>query len=272
MRYKYLLLVTVSVVWFSCKKEKGTTSPTPPTPAVLLKDIVIPNLPSPYYHFEYTTTGKFAVASFASNFARYDFVYNGDRISEMRANILVNKDRLQYSYDNEGRVLFIQYTDSLGFFYAESFFTYDGEKLVKVERFHKRVPGPGTVVDRVMEMVYNDDGNLIELRDHRPAIDGQNESTVVDRFEQYDDKVNVDGFSRLHPDFFEHLFILPGVQLQKNNPGKETRTGDGTNYQVSYTYTYNANKAPLTRTGDAVFTNGANAGQRFHTNSIYSYY
>jgi len=222
MRCKYLLLGIVPLVLLSCKKEKGTTGPTPPPPpAVLLKDIVIPNLPSPYYHFEYNTTGTISFASFASDLTRYDFVYDGGRISEMRNNIIVNKDRLQYTYDNEGRVLFIQYTDSLGAFYAESFFTYDGQKLVKAERFHKREPGPGTVIDRVMTMAYNADGNLQELTDYRPAIDGQNESTFVDRFEQYDNKINVDGFGRLHPDFFEHLFILPGVQLQKIIPGKK---------------------------------------------------
>jgi hypothetical protein len=273
MRRKYVWLVTVSFLLFSCKKDTNMNDPAPaPKLAVLLKDIVIPNLPAPYYHFEYTATGQFAFASFASDLTRYDFIYNGDKISEMRNNIIVNKDRLQYSYDSEGRVSFIQYTDSTGAFFAESFFTYDGPRLVKAERFHKREPGPGTVVDRVMEMAYNADGNLLQLTDHRPAMNGQSETTVVDRFEQYDNKINVDGFSRLHPDFFEHLFILPGVQLQKNNPGKEIRTGDGTNYEVNYSYTYNANDAPLKRTGDLVITNGANAGQRFQTSSIYTYY
>ena len=45
---------------FSCKKENTTVPNTPPPPPppdqvrkVLLKDITIPNLPSPYYHFEY---------------------------------------------------------------------------------------------------------------------------------------------------------------------------------------------------------------------------
>src|SRR5262245_9059285 len=277
MRYKYLLFLIVPVALFSCKKETETANPPllppdPMTPVVLLKDIVIPNLPSPYYHFEYTANGKIAFASFASELTRYDFAYDGDRISEMRNNILVNKDRLQYSYDNAGRVLFIQYLDSTGAFFAESFFTYDGQKLIKAERFHKREPGPGTVIDRTMTMTYNADGNLSELTDHRPAINGQNESTVIDRFEQYDNKINVDGFGRLHPDFFEHLFILPGVQLQKNNPGRETRTGDGINYQVGYTYTYNDRNAPLTKKGEVILTNGPNAGQRFQTNSIFSYY
>jgi hypothetical protein len=46
--------------------------------------------------------------------------------------------------------------------------------------------------------------------------------TTVDLFEQYDNKVNVDGFSLIHDDFFDHLVLLPGVQLQKGNPGRQT--------------------------------------------------
>jgi len=267
-----LPIITLSIL-VSCKKETAIITTDPPPPAVaLLKDIVVSHLPSPYYHFEYSTTGRIVFASFASDFTRYEFVYQGDRLTEMRNNILVNKDRLEYNYDNAGRVQFIQYKDSTGEFFAESFFSYDGSKLVKVERFHKR-QGPGTVTDRVMTLTYDANGNLYELTDHRPATDdGQVESTTVDRFEQYDDKVNVDAFSLLHPDFFEHLYLLPVVQLQKNNPGKETRTGDGINYQVDYTYTYSAKNVPLTKTGDAVFTNGNDVGKRFQTSTVYSYY
>ena len=97
-----LLFVITAFVLVSCKKEKYTSpvspSPDPVIPAVLLKDIKIPNLPSPYYHFEYDTAGKVVFVSFASDFTRYNVVYNGGRISEMKNNIIVNKDRLQYSY------------------------------------------------------------------------------------------------------------------------------------------------------------------------------
>jgi len=55
-------------------------------------------------------------------------------------------------------------------------------------------------------------------------------------------------------------------------PGKETRTGDGINYQVDYAYTYTAKNVPLTKTGDAVFTNGNDVGKRFQTSTVYSYY
>ena len=272
MSYKYLLLLIVPVTLFSCKKEKETPNipPDPVVPAVLLKDIVIPNLPSPYYHFEYDMAGKVKFVSFASELTRYDVVYTQGRITEMRNNILVNKDRLQYSYDNEGRVFLIQYADSMGIVFARSFFTYDEQHLIKAERHHKTAGG--FIIDRTMTMQYYADDNLQQLTYHLPPIDGQAESTSTIRFEQYDNKINVDGFDLLHPDFFEHLFLLPGVQLQKNNPGRETLTGDGTNYQVDYTYTYNENNAPLTKTGDVIITSGPVTGEKFKTNSIYTYY
>jgi hypothetical protein len=49
--------------------------------------------------------------------------------------------------------------------------------------------------------------------------------------------------------FFDHLVLLPGVQLQKNNPRKETLTGNTGNYTVNYTYTYNDKDLPLFKTG-----------------------
>ena len=72
----------------ACSNEPGTTAPPsapPPAPAVLLKDIVIPNLPSPYYHFEYDTAGRVRAASFASGLRMYDVIYGDDgKITEMR--------------------------------------------------------------------------------------------------------------------------------------------------------------------------------------------
>ncbi|HET6993669.1 MAG TPA: hypothetical protein VFI06_01745, partial [Chitinophagaceae bacterium] len=72
-------------------------------------------------------------------------------------------------------------------------------------------------------------------------------------------------------DFFDHLFLLPGVQLQKNNPRRIVRTGDIT-FNLDYTYTYNENGAPLTRSGDFVWTSGANAGQHVLLSAVFSYY
>jgi hypothetical protein len=273
---RYLVLLIISVLLFSCKKQKETTIPQPPAPpvtpvpSVLLKDLVMPSLPSPYYHFEYNAAGKITFASFASDFFRYDIVYNGDRISEVKNNIFMNKDRLQYSYDNSGRVSTIMYADSMGVAYKRISLAYDGQKLTSLVRELKS--GVDFITEKTMTFTYHPDGNLLEITEHRPAINGQPASTVNDRFEQYDNKFNTDAFSLLHNEFFDHVVLLPGVRLQINNPGKQTRTGNGVNYQITYTYTYNDRKAPLTKNGAGVWTNGSNAGQTFLYNSVLSYY
>jgi hypothetical protein len=268
------LTLVAAAAAFACSGDPGTTAPAPPipvAPATLLKEIVIPNLPSPYYHFEYDTSGRVRVASFASGFAMYDVMYDGGRISEMANNTAGNRDRLQYSYDQPGRVGAIRYVDSKGLVYAMISFTYDGQHLAGMER--KRRINSDFIIEKTMSFSYHADGNLRELVEHRPLIAGrQDETTTIDRFEEYDSMINVDGFDLLHNEFFDHLVLLPGVQLQKGNPGREIFTGDGANYGVNYTYTYDESHRPLTKNGDLVFTTGQDTGRRFQTHSVFSYY
>ena len=284
MRSKFLTLFLVASVLLSCKKEKGTTIPvtTPPivappanppaAPPVMLKEIVVPNLPSPYYHFEYDLSGTVKLASFASDFKRYDINYENGKIGSLVNNIAPGvQEVVKYAYDNLGRVKFVIYTDVTGVDNVQVTFTYDGNKLVGLER--QRLSGQQFFVNKVMTFSYYDDGNLKELVDHRPAITNiQTESTTSDRFEQYDNKINVDGFSLIHNDFFDQLVLLPGVQLQKNNPGKVTHTGDGDNFKFEYSYTYNDKNLPITRSDVITILNGANAGQVFQSGATYSYY
>jgi hypothetical protein len=273
MRLRYAFLAIVLTIASACSDGSPTApidSP-PPVSATFLKDIVIPNLPSPYYHFEYDATGKVTLASFASRLTLYDVRYANGRISEMQNNIIVNHDRLVYSYDNGGNVNLVSYVDANGVTFTRVHYTYNGSKLVGLSR--ERLRQCSFVTDKRMSMTYDANGNLFELSQHFPAIAGvQTDANVVDRYEQYDAGTNVDGFGLIHGDFFDHLVLLPQVQLQKNNPRLETRTGDGDNYRVQYTYTYDASKRPLTKSGDATLTNGPNAGQHVQLSSIFTYY
>ena len=135
----------------------------------------------------------------------------------------------------------------------------------------KTVP-VGFAIERTLNFSYHRNGNLLELRDHRHFIDGrQPEALYVDRFEQYDDKVNTDDFMLLHS-VNEHLVLLPGAKLQHNNPLRNIRTGDGVNYEISYAYTYNSEKCPLQKKGEMRLTSGPQAGQRISISSSFSYY
>jgi hypothetical protein len=272
-RFPNLVVMMLAIAGLSSCSDGVTMTapPPPPPPTVLLKDIVIPNLPSPYYHFEYDASGIVGSVSFASGLTNYDVIYDGDRISEMRDNTFANHDRLVYVYDDAGRVGAIKETDPSGVVFTVLFFTYSGDKLTGLER-DRRVTG-GFIIDKTMSFSYNADGNLFELAEHRPAIEGvQPEATVKDRFELYDNGINVDGFALIHNDFFDHLVLLPAVRLQKSNPRRVTRTGDTDNYTVDYAYTYDAQNRPLTTHGDLVFTSGPSTGQHFSVGSAFSYY
>lgn len=81
-----------------------------------------------------------------------------------------------------------------------------------------------------------------------------------------------DAFGLIHDDFFDHLVLLPAVQLQKGNPAHVTHAGDAHNYTVDYNYTYDSRNRPLTRRGDLAFLIGPDAGQHFQLFATFSYY
>ena len=260
----------------ACSDYKAPTAPggsdEPPPPVVLLKDLVIPNLPAPYYHFAYDESGRIVRVSFASNFTMYDVQYANQRISQLHNNILVNHDRLVYVYDDASRVREVDYTDAAGNIFTRLHLAYSGTRLTTLNR--ERLTNAGTfVLDRTTTLGYGADGNLSDLTQHYSAIEGiQNEITYNDHFENYDTGTNVDAFGLLHSEFFDHLVLLPMVQLQKGNPRRITHTGDGDNYVVDYTYTYDAKNRPQAKTGDLVFLTGDHAGQHFNDSATYSYY
>ena len=266
-----------TLLFISCRKDHDPIHhiPTPPTPVkkILLKDITIPHLPSPYYHFEYNSDSLVTKADFASGFTIYDVIYSGNKISEMRNNIIVNHDTLRYLYDNAGKVAMIRFINQANVLYRHVTFAYYGDQVKEIEWDHKN-NNAGFLIDRTLTFTYHPDGNVRTITDRRPAHDGTPEYVSVTQFEQYDDKINVDDFSLIHDGIHDHLFLLQGFRLQRNNPRKETfSAGVGlTAYTVNYTYTYNGDNAPLLKSGDLLFTDGADAGKRFQTSSVYTYY
>ncbi len=102
--------------------------------AVLLQDVVVAHLPSPYYHFEYEPDGRITRVSFASDFLIYDVLYQDGRIAELRNNTAGNMDRLQYLYDAARRVETVNYVEPTGTVFAKVRLTYDGDKLSKLDR------------------------------------------------------------------------------------------------------------------------------------------
>lgn len=275
MRYSYLLLTLSAVLLLSCKKEHSSNpveTSVVPAKHILLKDITIPNLPSPYYHFEYNNDSLVTKADFASGYTNYDVLYNGSRISEMRNNIIVNHDTLRYSYDNTGKITLIKFINTANIIYRLVFFKYNGDFIREIE-WDQREGNTGYFIDRTLSFTFYPDGNVKTITEHRPPAAGVDDYISEKTFEQYDDKINVDDFSLVHDGIHDHLFLLQGFRLQKNNPKKEMLSVNGTAfYTIDYTYTYNNDNTPLNKAGDFLYLSGQYAGQRFQTNSFYSYY
>ncbi|HMC53613.1 MAG TPA: hypothetical protein VKH19_00450 [Gemmatimonadaceae bacterium] len=267
----HVLVAVAALVACGYDSTYAPPPPPPPPPApVLLKDVVIPNLPSPYYHFEYDTDGRVRTVSFASDLRIYDVIYDGGRISEMRNNAVGNKDRLVYHYDDAGRVSFVAYVSAESQLEAVVFLGYTGTRLTTLER--DRSLSSGFLVEKVMSFAYDAAGNVSEITERIRAGDGQPQTTTVERYEDYDGKVNVDGFSLVHDEFFDHLVLLPGVVFQHSNARAVTHTGDGINFSVAYAYSYDAQNRPLMKNGDVLILNGADAGKRVAIQSAFTYY
>src|SRR5688572_18381830 len=176
MRLCFTIGVMALVLLAACnKKKEGEPGPTPPPPAVFLKDIVIPNLPSPYYYFEYDAAGKIVFASHASGDRNYEVLYNGGKISELRNNIMINHDTLRYFYDAAGKVSVIRYINENNVTYKRAFLTYNGNRLSRIE--WDIIQQSGYAIDRTIDYTYMADGNLSEMTDHVLPVNGQFETT-----------------------------------------------------------------------------------------------
>lgn len=270
-----IALVVSAAVACSADLTTGTAVPPQPTPTVLLKEIDVGNLPSPFYQFSYDAAGRVISASFAG-LRFYEVSYDGNRIAQVANYVPGNHDRVIYFYDGAGRVGSVRYVDSSGVTIGHVLFTYDRQQLASLVR-DTRVAG-GFVVDKEMFFAYDDNGNLAELDEHRPAISlGQQDVTQIFRFDDYDNRINVDGFTLIHDDFFDHLVLLPGVQLQRGNARHlriATRVDDGPflTVDVIYTYVYDGAGRPVAKSGDVLLLNGPNAGERTQISSFFSYY
>ena len=276
MRYFRILgAIALGLLIVACRKDHvASPNPLPTAPAkkVLLKDIIIPNLPSPYYHFEYNQDSMVAKVGFAAGYNAYDVIYKGNSIAEMRNNIAVNHDTLRYLYDNAGKVFMITFINQANVLYRHVAFAYNGDQVKEIDWDHK-VGDVGFQIDRSLTFTYYPDGNVKTVAELRRADDGSTTNSTW-QIEQYDDKINVDDFDLVHDGIHDHLFLFQGFRLQKNNPGREifTQAAGQPAYTVDFGYTYNRDNTPAAKTGNLLYTDGPDAGKKFQTNTAYTYY
>src|SRR4249920_2431911 len=167
MNFRYgqaFRIITLSLILFACKKEHTPPTDTPPPPSeparkILLKDITIPHLPSPYYHFEYSADSLVNKVDYSSGYTIYDVIYNGGKIAEMRNNILVNHDTLRYTYDSAGKLALIKFINDANVVYRLVRFAYNGDQVREIA-WDQREANVGFLTDRTLTFTYHPDGNV----------------------------------------------------------------------------------------------------------------
>lgn len=264
--------IIITMIAIACHKDP-VSHPQPPivSPALRVKDINEKNLPAPYYHFEYNDTGNITVAGFQAGLRTYDVRYNGKAIESMEnTSDPNNKIRIEYQYMN-GDLLAVSVKDKNGITFRHCIFTFSSSHQLQQMDWDVADGNVGFLLEQTMTFSYYPDGNVMEIVTHNYPVGLQTEATYTDRFENYDDHLNPDGFSLLHTTPHE-LVLIAGLKFQVNNPRRNIHTGDGINFEIGYSYTYDSKGRPTVKTGDVKFTNGTNAGQHFESQSTFSYY
>ena len=272
MKNSTILIMILFVMITSCHKKYDVPQ-VPDTPSdarnILLKNVNIERLPSPYFTFQYDNSGFITDIDFASGFISWKVQYKNNRVIRM-----IDKfgDSLNYSYD-KNQVSSIHHVKSLNGDTTWNYeFTYFNSELLKEIRWWAfPAGGSDSVLSRKVSFQYNDDNNLVEYDDF--GLDNDSNLVVVARvkFTGYDNGKNVDDFY-LVKNFLEDFLFLPQVKLQRNNPAILTYEGTNEDYTFEYKYNYNGDNVPIEKNANVSITRGPNSGQKFTSRSQYTYY
>ncbi len=268
-------LVTVTLILGiiapACHKDPVNPAEPPSAAPLKVKDITEKNLPSPYYHFEYDNSGKIILLNYQSGLRNFEIKYNGENIVSMENRVGPFSDiKLEYIYVN-GEFVGIKVKNGNGEVIENCIVSYNSSHQLQEIEWDISDGSTGFLIEQTLTYSYYPDGNIMEVVTHNYPVAPQTESIYTDRFEDYDDHVNADGFSLANNSTHEPI-LLPGTKIQLNNPRRVIHTGDGINFEINFTYTYDGKGRPAIKTGDLKFNNGVNAGRHFETRSTFSYY
>jgi hypothetical protein len=255
-RIFFFVLMSFLVTLTCCKKKDRLTEPASidDRRTVLLKDMDVEHLPSPYFHFEYDALHYVNKISFASEFFVYSVEYEHNRVKTIHSQ--PNGNTLVYVYNN-GQVSdineFSGRTGTIAFTYH---FTYDANHQLVQAFWYKYLDSGEASPFKRADLAYLADGNLASLDLYYAITPGQLSWSSKEEFSDYDSNTNVEDITLLK-DFFDAYLFLPQVKLQRNNPMKEHIISDVNEYEISNAFDYQ-NGLPITKTSLVNQTKGGN--------------
>ncbi len=255
------LLFVITLLSYSCEKEKiKATHPVTDQQSVRLKEIVVLNSPTPYFHFGYNNASYIANLSYSSGRHVYNYFYEKGRIDSVSSSS-ADASYLLYQYNGQ-QVKSVQQYDATGL-KKTVLITYDNlNRVIKME--WRAISS--AVVEKLVEFQYYDNGNLSQMKKIYPG----SRVTSTTLYQAYDTKRNVDAFS-IFQDFAEQVILLPAVRFQYNNPTKMEVTSGANERIIEHTYLYN-DSLPVERNSVTRVTAGPSAGQIFTGKTVFSYY
>jgi hypothetical protein len=255
----------------SCRKEddQGQAPPPPKVGQPLLKEIIIQNLPSPYFRFDYNSDSSAKEISFASGLSTWLVEYDNRKIKSLTNVKQPSKLFYFYSGSNVTRIR----TDNVlsGKTEWANHFQYDNfNRLTKITTYQYATNGIDSVKYRETKFNYNKEFNLTGYELSGRRDDGSFVLFTTASYTNYDTGNNVDEFV-IYKQFFEDFLYLPNVKLQLNNPRKLYLKNGVNEYQVEYTYQYN-NENPRTKRTKITQTKGSQAGTTTESLTQYFYF
>lgn len=230
---------------------------------IRLKEILVQGLAASYVKCNYDERGFITDMDYESGNFQYKIEYKEGRISRIVNSAFAENDTLLYFYTgkNVSRIDWIVPGNGIK---QELALYYDTKNRLVQLNFRKT---NFNNIFKKMLFFYNSYSNMIRCEIYYDFGNGLLKTSTY-LFDQFDDKHNVFANDLLKE---YHLYFLPQVKLQQNNPLRSRLLGITNDYESLNSFHYN-NNIPVIKTTIMKLTRGAGAGEIRTVTALYKYY
>lgn len=246
-----------------CRRQTVDETNLSDAQRIRLKEISVQGLAASYVKCTYDERGFVTDMGYESGNFQYKIEYRDSRISRMVNSAFAENDTLLYFYTgkNVSRIDWIVPGNGKK---QELALYYDNKNRLVQLNFRKT---SFNNIFKKMLFFYNSDNNMIRCEIYYDLGNGLFKTNTY-LFEQFDDKQNVFSSDLLKE---YHLYFLPQVKLQQNNPLSSRLLGINNDFVSWNNFQYN-NNIPVIKTTIMKQTRGAGVGVIRTGTTFYKYY